>query len=471
MFCLPLMRRRPAGALPRRRDCDPIHGCSLHLQVIFLAMASPDKFDNSRFTRVSCHDLLLGMFIAELDRPWKETPFPIDGFHLRRIEDLETLKLFCHDVVIDLTRGVAPKRQRAAALTILSSARKRSPPVAEMVVNHLEYQASRSVKQEVDTAERLYSELGTLYNSVIENARQGRPLRLETLHQAIAGIRECVVRCPDAFIWFLNTNGQENCLLPHSLRATIWALLLGRHVGLPTADMDVLGKGTLLADLGMVKFPRELLHKTGCFRRREYLAYQKHVRISEDLLRIDGNVDNSIMSIVRAHHERHDGHGFPRGQRGDQIPMLARFANLAYCYDRLLRPGPNGVRVAPANALSRLFKQRKLKFVEQLVFEFIQVQGMYPAGSLVELNSREIAVVIQQNPADKLQPVFALLTDEAKNLLKKPRVVQPAEARSPGSEFAVLKPLELGSYGIHPQAMREAIFGRRIAIGKLGIRF
>ncbi|MEX2130551.1 MAG: DUF3391 domain-containing protein [Pseudohongiellaceae bacterium] len=417
-----------------------------------------------------CSDLLLGMYVCELDRPWTETPFPVKGFHIRRIEDLETLRLFCKQVVIDTTRGVSPRRQRAANLTILSSARKRSPPVAEIAVSHDVYKITGAVKQEIDTVERLYQELSTLYDKVIISARNDKPLRLASLTRVSGGIRNSIIRCPDAFIWFLNTNSHDSCLLNHSLRAAVWSLLLTRHIGYSTADMDVVFLGTLLADIGMAKLPESLVRKTGGFGRREYLAYRKHVRMGEDLLRIEGEVDNNVTSIVRAHHERHDGLGFPRGQRGDQIPVMARIANLAYCYDRLLKHGARGVTVAPANAVRRLYKQRKLKFTEQLVFEFIQVLGLYPAGSIVELTSREIAIVVEQNPGEKLQPKIALVTDDNKSLLKKPRLVNPVDNKSAADNWTVIRALELGSYAIQPENLREEIFGKRIGIGKFGVR-
>ena len=412
----------------------------------------------------------MGMFIAELDRPWKDTPFPPDGFHIRRTEDLETLKLFSKEVVVDTTRGVAPRKQRHVSVTILSSARNRSPEAMKVRVNHDAYTASKTVKQELDNVERLYHELGELLSNAISAARNDQRLHLEKFSGTSRKIRESVIRCPDAMIWFLNTNSQENCLLKHSQRAALWAVLLARHMGFSAENMQSVFMGTLLADIGMAKFPEELVRKTGSFSRREYLAYQKHVRISEDILRIEGDVDKDCISIVRCHHERHDGLGFPRGQRGDQIPVMARIAHLAYCFDRLLRHGAEGVIHAPANAASRLYKQRKLKFTEQLVFEFIQILGTYPAGTLVELASRELAVVIEQVPNEKLSPKMALITDDQKQPLKKPRLFDPTDGKQRNENRTVLKALDSGSYGVVPERLRDAIFGKRIGIGKLGIR-
>jgi HD-GYP domain-containing protein (c-di-GMP phosphodiesterase class II) len=423
------------------------------------------------FTRVPCSDLVVGMFVAELDRPWKDTPFPINGFHIRRIEDLEALRRFCKHVVIDVSRGKAPKKMKPRELTILSSARKRAPAASAIAVRHDVYPITRSVKQEIDSLEQAYEALAKAFGQVIANARDEKPLGLTQLATPQTALLDSLCRCPDAAVWFLNTQSQRDAQLQHCLRAAIWAVLLGRHIGLTREELDTLLQGTLLADIGLARFPPSLVTKSGPFSRKEYLAYQKHVRIGEDILRVDGEASAQVINILRNHHERHDGRGFPRGQQGEQIPLLARIAHLAYSYDRLLKPFNARQPVVPATAVSRLYKQRMLKFMEQLVFEFIQSLGMYPAGSLVEVASHEVAVVVEQNPGEKLQPRLAVLLDAEKKPLTKVRLVNPVEDRSSALAMAITKALPPGSYGIDVNSLREQIFGKRIAIGKFGIRF
>ena len=424
-----------------------------------------------QYIRIPSSDLLLGMFVAELDRPWKDTPFPINGFHIRRIEDLESVRRFCKHVVVDITRGKAPRKQKAPNLTILSSARKRAPAATAVPVNHDAYEASRSVKQEIDHFEDAHAALRASFDQVIERARVDEPLGLAGLSVHVAKVMDSVCRSPDTAVWFLNTQTDDPCLLKHSLRAAVWAGLLGRHMGMPREDLDILVLGTLLADIGLARFPTALVTKTGRFTHKEYMAYQKHVRIGEDVLRVDGTADSRIVGIIRSHHERNDGLGFPRGQQGEQIPVLARITHLAYCFDRLLKPFHGEHRVSPATAISRLYKQRSLKFTEQLVFEFIQALGMYPSGSLVEVASREVAVVVEQNPGEKLQPKMAVILDAEKKPLPRVRLVDPVVDANAALPMAISKVLSPGSFGIDINSLREQILGKRIALGKFGIRF
>jgi HD-GYP domain-containing protein (c-di-GMP phosphodiesterase class II) len=428
--------------------------------------------DNSdgRFVQIPCSDLLLGMFVAELDCSWNDTPFPIDGFHIRKVEQIEKLRVFCKLVCIDTSRGVQPKQLRKGNLTILSSARKRAPDTMDIKVRHEMYRSSRTINQEIDSVEPLYVRLGESFNTTLSNARDGNPLGLDALSRAITPVLESVIRCPDAFVWFLNRNQSENCLLKHSLRAAIWATVLTRHMGFSMEDMQEVFLGTMLADIGFAKFPESFVRKRGPFSRKEYLAYQKHVRVGVDILAVEGVTSSSILGMMRSHHERVDGNGFPRGQRGDQIPVLARIAHLAYSFDRLLKPGNGKANVSPANATSRLYKQRRIKFNEQIVYEFIQALGMYPAGSLVELSTGEFAVVLEQRPAAKLQPRMAVLSDADQNPLNKPRLINIEDDKSPDDAPTIVKAMGPASFPIDTEQLSDQLFGHRIGIGKIGIR-
>ncbi|MEX0619718.1 MAG: DUF3391 domain-containing protein [Pseudohongiellaceae bacterium] len=425
--------------------------------------ASPDSQ-----IKIACSDLLQGMFVSELDRPWKDTPFPFEGFHIRTAAELETLRLFCKYVFIDTNRGTAPKLSRERQLTILTHARDNAPPVTPLQVRHGVYKTKRPIKQEIDTASRLVAEATTAFNLVLEKAREGNPLQLKKLAPVLNEILESIVRNPDALVWQLNTTREKPGSFMHCLRATIWALVLARHVGLAKEDMRTLALGTILADIGMVRLPSGFVSRRGPFARREYLLYRKHIALGLELLRPE-KLDSKILNIVRAHHERHDGRGFPRRVKGNQIPMLARFAALAYRYDRLLHSSQqNGI--SPATAVGRLYKQRNLHFTEQLVYEFIQAVGMYPTGSIIELTSGEMALVLEQNPSEKLLPKIAVITDSGKNVLKKPLVISLRDEVNEPSHRTILKSVGTGGYYIDPANLGDHIFGKRVGLGRLGIR-
>ena len=159
--------------------------------------------------------------------------------------------------------------------------------------------------------------------------------------------------------------------------------------------------------------------------------------------------------------------------------MLARFANLAYCFERLLRSNGEGPALPPAKALTKLYKQRALKFPEQLVVELIHLMGTYPVGSLVILSSGEVGLVLEQNPKEKLSPNIALLTDKNMAALEKPKLVDLANQGKSKIDRSIVSSYRSGNAAnklaggkdLDPRNYCFSFFGRRVGFGSLSFRF
>ncbi len=438
----------------------------------------PERFGADNLLQLSCSELLLGMYVFELDCAWSKTPFPMGGFHLKNVEDIEILSKYCKTVVIDTNKGVQPRKKRQNQLTILSSARRAAPESVSLKINRDVYPTTRSVKQQIDKADRLHRTLKADFSKLALNIRNGDGLDLALLEKSIKALVESILINPQTHIWLLNTESADRKETDYCVRAAVWAAVLARQVGMHSYDINTLFIGTLLADIGMQLLPERLVNKRGPFRKKEFLAYCRHIDFGLELLSHYPDLDDRVASIIRCHHERQDGLGLPRGLCGRQIPVLARFANLAYCFERLLRSNSEGPAVNPAKALTKLYKQRSLKFPEQLVVELIQVMGTYPVGSLVEFSTGEVALVLEQNPAEKLSPKVAVLTDANKNLLQKYLLIDLAkqgklkENRSIVASYKtdnVAKRLGKDS-AIDPGNYTFSFVGRRIGFGVFSIR-
>jgi HD-GYP domain-containing protein (c-di-GMP phosphodiesterase class II) len=215
--------------------------------------------------------------------------------------------------------------------------------------------------------------------------------------------------------------------------------------------------------------PERLLKKRRHFRKKEFLAYRKHVEFGLDFLSQHPELDERILRIVRCHHERNDGRGFPRGIRGDQIPALARYASLAYCFERLLRTHCESGKISPVKAIARLYKQRLLKLPEQLIVEFIHVLGMYPVGTVVELSSGELAIILEQNDSQRLFPLVAMITNAERKLLKTPIKCDLSKQKGT-SNLSIMKGVDPQEFEIDLIDYRLQFFGKRVGIGPLSFR-
>lgn len=437
------------------------------------------RYAADNLLRLSCAELLLGMFVFELDCPWSKTPFNVGGFHLKNVEDIEILAKHCKHVVIDTNKGVQPRKGWQNQLTILSSARRAAPESSTIKIDRDAYPITRTIKQQIDKAHRLHLTLKTDFAQQALGVRNGEEMDLSILEKLISGIVDSVVANPQTHIWLLNTDPAYRATTDYCVRATIWAVVLGRQVGLSTRELKILGLGTLLADIGMQLLPERLVNKRGPFRKKEFLAYRKHTDFGVEIVSHYPDLDDRVSAIIKCHHERQDGLGFPQKLRGRQIPLLARFANLAYCFERLLRSNGENPAAPPSKALTKLYKQRSLKFPEQLVVELIHVMGTYPIGSLVALSTGEVGLVLGQNLQERLSPRIAVLTDSNKQLLEEPIVVDLAKpekskiVRSIVSSYGLQnsskclgdgKDLDLRNYSL-------SFLGKRLGIGSFSVRF
>ena len=418
---------------------------------------------------VEVRDLLIGMFVSELDCPWSVTPFPMGGFHIKKAEDILILQKFCKVVTIDTNKGAEPARRKQTDLTILSSARRAAPQTAAVKVKRDTYPTTHSVKQILDRSIASYEQLQDQYQTLCSQIRAGQCINLQSVTKSGNALIDSILANPQVLIWILLTDSEPRQKSSYCVRASIWAAILARQVGLKRHDIEVIFLGTLFSDIGMNLLPERLVNKRGSFRKKEYLAYRKHIDLGVDLLGQYPDVDEKVLRVVRCHHERHDGRGFPRGLKGDQIPSLARYATLAFCFERLLRNNCSSGKISPARAIARLYTQRLLKFPEQLVVEFIHVMGMYPVGSMVELCSGEMALVLEQHESQRLSPKIAILTDNNKDLMKSPKVVE-LENEPANKDRAISHSVNPQDYPLDLRQYTQQFFGTRLGLGVLSIR-
>lgn len=122
--------------------------------------------------------------------------------------------------------------------------------------------------------------------------------------------------------------------LAHSRKVALLAIAVGEHLALPVDALRRLAVAGLLHDIGKLHIPREILHKPGALTDAEYRTIQTHPGAGADLLARLGGFDEEI-PIVRAHHERLDGRGYPHGLAGERIPLEARILAICDVYDAL----------------------------------------------------------------------------------------------------------------------------------------
>jgi putative two-component system response regulator len=157
----------------------------------------------------------------------------------------------------------------------------------------------------------------------------------------------------------------------HCDRLARYAMALGIALQLPDRDLVALHRGSFLHDIGMIAMPARVLLKPDLLTDAEYDVVKRHTVIG-DLLCEDQVVLRAVRPIVRSHHERVDGSGYPDGLSGDEVPLLAQIVSLVDAFDALTTDRSYRVAQAPDAACDILLDEtsrgwRSMSLVKEFV--------------------------------------------------------------------------------------------------------
>lgn len=441
--------------------------------------------------KVDVNELTVGMFVSGLDRPWTQTPFPLQGFYIRDLDEIKELKVHCNFVYIDVVKGSAPIAANLRKLTSQSSARKpvraarqaRIADIAPLKIRRDLYCEVQPLEKEMGSARELHQQVYDAVGSVMGHVnRDHYNVPINETKRVASQMVDSVLRSPDAFTWLSRVREKDEYTYSHAVRSAVWGILFGRHIGLPKSDLDVLAMGVLLKDIGKTRLPRHLLEK----KQRsvtEQEAYEKFIDYGVDILRKLPDVQPRVTSVVKTHCERVNGSGFPQHLRGDKIPLLGKISGIVTYYDETVNPRDEALPLSPSKAVAKLYELREVEFQEELVVEFIRAIGLYPTGTLVELSTGEVGVVVEQNFERRLKPVVMVVLDAYKQFMRSPELIDLASEEkenlakldagkvhpSEVQRIEILQDLQPGAYNVDVAKIRDEYISRKQGKGLLGL--
>jgi HD-GYP domain-containing protein (c-di-GMP phosphodiesterase class II) len=537
-----------------------------------------DKADKTTSYRYRLDTPLLkpGMFVAELDRPWIDTPFLIEGLLLDDEHELATLKRICHYVYVDLDKSlesvvqdillahkatqekdpakqfgslvrartiikddssaidqvssnpqeekrkarydegselVSKGRRRYQARSDLSVSREtrgkfsglvksiagsdgneasdsladraiqwlkdrfantrvspseevaRNKKVRQVIradlVKSIGTDAAKKIKfvtykddlaaiEEIPKAKVVFSKSEETLSHLLTDIKGGKVPAIDTVRESVDEMVDSMVSNPDALLWIARLREEHSNTYNHGVKVGLYMVALGRHLGFPRLELANLGLIGMLADVGKTRLPKALLEKPGMLSPAEYLIAKEHVRLGLDALKETGKLPPEVELGIAQHHERMDGSGYPKGLKGDEISIYGRMAGIADCFGALITPRPYANPQAPQEALMSLYEWGEKSLHLPLIEQFIQAVSVFPVGSMVELSSGEICVVLAHNRARRLEPKVLILTWPDKTPIGTPierdLMMQPRDVNN--RPIRITRGLPAGAYGL-----------------------
>jgi HD-GYP domain-containing protein (c-di-GMP phosphodiesterase class II) len=412
--------------------------------------------------KVSTQDIVLGMYIAKLDRPWLETPFLFQGFRITDEKEIRELQRYCDHVFVEHPEPAQGSRAPPPALVApekrgwwpfrlpFARRQKRAAPEAEPETSE-QLRDLSTVAEELPQARAIYAQAASTFGEAIDRIREGGALSAQILKDAVSPIVDSLLRNHDAMTWLARIKRADDYTYGHSISCAIYAIGFGRHLGLPKEDLQILGVGGLLLDVGKTRVSKDLLNKHEALTDAETAAVRKHVEHGVDIVSKMAGIDAAVLAMVRSHHERYDGSGYPQRLKGMDIPVFARLAGIVDFYDAVITKRPYAAPISPFDAVRELLKRAGNEFQREMVDRFIQAVGVFPDGALVELSTGEVGIVVDQNPLRRLRPKVMIVLGPDKRPKDKLVTIDlrdcPAEPKEKNAVW-IDKGLESGAYGL-----------------------
>ena len=374
--------------------------------------------------KIDVNDLEHGMFVSELDRPWTETPFLLQGVLIESSEDIAEFRRLCNYVYIDVERSrdvIAPKLQTLAA-KVPADAKPKSNDITVQAVEH----EQEAFRKELKVARKIHHRTRGYIDQLLDDVRLGNSLDTDTARELVGEMADSISRSPNAMLWLTHMKKRDEYTSIHCMNVSILAITFGRTLGLDRQKLETLGLGALLHDIGKMQVPLEILNKPGRLTDEEFDIMKSHPMNGYNLLCQKEDMPADVLEIVRSHHERINGRGYPQGLVEEFIDQLTQITSIVDVYDAITSDRCYHDGISPHEALKNMFDWAGENFNAELVEQFIKCLGIYPIGSMVELNSGHIGIVVSASEKARLRPIILVVINRSGERYTVPRLLNLA---------------------------------------------
>jgi HD-GYP domain-containing protein (c-di-GMP phosphodiesterase class II) len=307
-----------------------------------------------------------------------------------------------------------------------------------------------------EAAKRIYAQSVSATKDVIGSVRMGQSPNLKKIKRVVQGIVDQILNEETSLIGLTTLRDYDEYTFVHSVNVCIFSVALGRKIGLGRRQLYELGVAALLHDIGKARIPLDVITKPGGLTEEEWLQVRAHPWLgSLTLFGMRGQSDLPYRAIVVAHehHMKTDLTGYPRPVRPREMNIYSRIVAVADGFDAATtRRSYQAEPFSPADVLNEMRVNPRRGMDPVIVKAFISMVGHYPVGTLVILDTFELAVVHAANPLPEAisRPTVRIVSDATGNLLYPGHLVELAERDPATGQYArtIIKIADPDRYGI-----------------------
>ncbi|MBY6185746.1 DUF3391 domain-containing protein [Marinobacter hydrocarbonoclasticus] len=353
-------------------------------------------------TKLDIDKVRVGHYVR-LPIPWRDHPFMFNSFRVKEPRQLLLLKrLNLKFVYIDLKRSevddsAQPVQEQSNEQELLAAQQALAEAKQARIERLKVYR--RGLKA---TSQRYRDNLART-RSLASKVRARPEEGVQAATQMIQGIMEELMSSDGLELHLMSEGEHKDAIHHHGLNVTVLSLMLAKRLGLTEMEMEIIGLGALFHDFGKLRLPGGLANRLPT-NQAEWSAFKSHPNLADNLIDGDNGLPWQAVAIIRQHHEFLDGSGFPEGLKGERIDPLAQLVTVVNEYDNLVHHQDPRKRRTPNTALGWLYKHSQDKLNVHYLQQFIKMMGIYPPGSIVQLDNGQYGIVMSINEQHLLSP-------------------------------------------------------------------
>jgi len=326
------------------------------------------------------------------------------------------------------------------------------------------FEISADVEAEVDieereaakaSARRTYAQSVALTKDVINSVRMGRVPSASKIKRAVQTIVDEVLIEEASLIGLTTLREYDEYTYTHSVNVCIFAVALGKRIGMSKLQLYELGVAALMHDIGKSRVPTDVLHKSTALDDDDWRRIKAHPwlgMLTLFQLRGQQELPYRAMVVAHEHHMRGESGGYPNVIRPRTLAITSRIVAVADAYDAATSRRSYQTTPYPPSAVLQEMRDNTKRGLDAVVVKaFITLLGIYPSGTLVVLDTFELAVVVGANPIPDMlsRPRVVIVSDGRGNLLQPPLETDLSVTGADG-QFArtIIKTADPDRYGI-----------------------
>lgn len=263
----------------------------------------------------------------------------------------------------------------------------------------------------------VYNNTLSVVGEVLNEVRMGRIPEAGKAKEAVADLKRSVLHDQSTMLALTMIKSYDTYLFNHSVNVSVLALALAQALAVPDDDLAELGLAGLLHDVGKTLTPKTIILKPGGLNPEEWEVMRQHSERGAEVVAGMEGVSELVVRIVREHHVNFDLNGYPCLEPGQQVHPYSKIVTVADCYDAITTLRPYQKPFEPREAM-RVMESLSGTVIDPKYFEkFVRLLGIYPIGSLVRLDTNEVAVVLETYSEAPLTPKIRIVfSPEGKSL-------------------------------------------------------